>query len=137
MTTPPDFRTWLEQLAAAEALVPARVVLARLGEAGQEEAPRAAAVVADLTVEELAAELRRGPSTVRGWLGAGEFPGAYRMNGREWRIPRGDVAAYLDRQRPVPVVESASPVRSKKSVDLGSWRQHVRKSQPGEPPKAA
>lgn len=77
--------------------------------------------LSDLTVEEIAEELDRAPSTVRGWLGAGEIPEAYRLQGREWRVPRTALRRYLDRQGQ----EDRSPpqVRSRSSADLGAWRK--------------
>lgn len=88
------------------------------------DAPRVGASLADLTVEQLAAELGRSPSTVRGWRLAGEFPNAYQL-GREWRIPRSDVRAYLDRQKAprMPQDERANEGAGKGSDDLSSWRR--------------
>ena len=51
----------------------------------------------DLTVEEVASETYRAPSTVRGWLLSGELDG-YKLNRRDWRVPRSALRAYLDRQ---------------------------------------
>jgi len=42
----------------------------------------------DLTVEEVAKEARKAPSTVRGWLIAGDLNG-YKLNGRERRVLEG------------------------------------------------
>lgn len=118
MTT--EFRAWLTTLAEAEATIPARVVLAHLP---AEDSPNPTGL-ADPTIEEVARELGRAPSTVRGWRLAGEFPGAYQL-GREWRIPRADVRAYLDRLRPThetPAPSSDTPPLS--PPNLGSWRDH-------------
>ena len=41
----------------------------------------------DLTLEEVAERVGRAPSTVRGWCRCGSLVGAYRLNGRGWRIP--------------------------------------------------
>src|SRR3990167_91071 len=54
----------------------------------------------DLTAAQLAERLRRRPSTIRGWCERGELPGAYRLNGREWRIPPAALEAFLAGQRP-------------------------------------
>ena len=43
--------------------------------------------VRDLTVAEVAREVSRQPSTVRGWLISGELDG-YKLNDRDWRITR-------------------------------------------------
>lgn len=83
-----------------------------------------ASLSADLTVAEIARTLSRKPSTVRGWLEAGEIPSAYRMNGREWRVPRSAFAAFLERKRSAPeraAVRTERPRRG--SVDLGAWRR--------------
>lgn len=117
----PDFRTWLTMLAEAEAVIPARVVLARLPVDDTPAPPE----VADPTIEDVARELGRAPSTVRGWRLAGEFPGAYQL-GREWRIPRADIRAFLDRQKPTPAIPSATLPVSETKPDLGDWRHHVR-----------
>ena len=41
----------------------------------------------DLTVEEVADETHRAPSTVRGWLLSGALRG-FKLNNRDWRVPR-------------------------------------------------
>lgn len=78
------------------------------------------AELSDLTVEELAEELDRAPSTVRGW--ARRIPGAYRL-GREWRFPRAAVRGWLDDGAPL----HGDPARSRGGpVDLGGWRDERR-----------
>lgn len=52
----------------------------------------------DMTVPEVAEETRRAPSTVRTWLSSGGLQG-YKLNGRDWRVPRRALRAYLDGQR--------------------------------------
>lgn len=52
----------------------------------------------DLTVEQVAAELGRSPSTIRGWCIDGRLR-AYKLNHREWRVPRGAVRDYLENQK--------------------------------------
>lgn len=70
---------------------------------------------ADPTVEEIGIRYRRKPSTVRGWCEAGRFPGAYKLHGREWRIPVAAVAAFDAEQRPAS--------RHRESVQsLSDWR---------------
>jgi excisionase family DNA binding protein len=59
-------------------------LVALLGERGAAPAdgpPR------DLTVEEVAGEVHRADSTIRGWLLRGDLRG-YKLNGRDWRVPR-------------------------------------------------
>jgi excisionase family DNA binding protein len=70
-----------------------------------------AAVQADLTVSELAARFHRSASTVRDWCEHGRFEGAYKLNGRDWRIPQVGVDAFLAEQRGEGVV-----------AQLGAWR---------------
>lgn len=123
------FRAWLETLADAGALVPATTVLARLSEHGSVDVE--AGVIkpdhlSDLTVEAVAAVLHRSPSTIRGLLGAGAFPNAFKLNGKSWLIPQSDLAAYLDAQRPRPISEVPTPQHRKTEADLASWRKHYR-----------
>ena len=65
----------------------------------------------DLTVEQVAEQLSRPESTIRGWLGSGRFAGAYKR-GRVWRVPR---AALEDRRRPAPPSDDG--------VRLDGWRR--------------
>jgi excisionase family DNA binding protein len=53
----------------------------------------------DMTAEEVGQHLGRAPSTVRNLCAAGEFPGAYKLNGKDWRIPREALRQYVVRQR--------------------------------------
>ena len=53
-----------------------------------------------LTVQEVADECGRAPSTVRTWAAEGRLAGAKRLRGREWRIPRSALAALLDDDTP-------------------------------------
>lgn len=77
--------------------------------------------LSDLTVPELAEELDRGKSTVRGWLADGLIPEAYRLRGREWRVPPAAVRRFLER-------EAQGEERSPREVplrggELGDWRE--------------
>lgn len=109
----------------AEALPPdgcvtfSRADLERLVGDRQEEEP-AAAILADLTVEEIAEELSKAESTVRGWIP--RIEGAYKL-GREWRVPRPAFRAWLDSKG-----EGKANNRSAGPVDLGSWRDHMRRT---------
>lgn len=73
--------------------------------------------VADLTVEDIAQAHGKAESTVRGWLQ--EVPGAYRL-GNELRVPREAWRAYLDSLSDGD--DGPAKVRSKRTADLGSWR---------------
>ena len=75
----------------------------------------------DLTCEDIAERFGRSPACVRGWCRAGKLPGSYRLQQREWRIPRAAVEAFQAAQangRP------SKPRRTTqaKTVDLGAWR---------------
>lgn len=86
----------------------------------------------DLTVEQLAERLNRKPSTVRGWLEQGLFPGAYHLpasgkwsekTGRPrvgaWRIPVAAVDVFRSgRQGDLNVNHRGRP-------SLGDWRRAV------------
>jgi len=36
---------------------------------------------------------------VRAWVERGDFTGAYKLHGKEWRVPISSVEAFQDRQR--------------------------------------
>lgn len=36
---------------------------------------------------------------MRAWLEAGRFPGAYKLRGRDWRVPPDAVEAFKARER--------------------------------------
>lgn len=71
------------------------------------------APLADLTVQEVADLMGRKPSTVRGWCASGELR-AYRLAGREWRIPHGALREYQDQQ--------ANPVDDDGDENIRGWR---------------
>jgi hypothetical protein len=66
---------------------------------------------AEFTISELAARFHRSASTVRGWCEHGCFDGAYKLNGRDWRIPQASIDAFVSKQRGARSV-----------VGLGAWR---------------
>jgi len=70
----------------------------------------------DLTIRDLAKLFGKQPSTVRGWVERGDFPGAYKLHGKEWRVPESGVEAFQNRQR-----------RAKSDTRLSAWRR-VRRS---------
>jgi excisionase family DNA binding protein len=111
-------------------MLPVSSLAALLDEVEAETAGRedgTAAPLADLTAADVARALGRSPSTVRGWLEAGEIPGAFRFNNREWRISRSDFAAFLERKRREKEPERAVGKRPRpargSAVDLGAWRK--------------
>jgi len=108
--------------------VPAELLLELLG--SESHAP-ANAVSSDLTVAQVAARYGRAPSTVRGWCEANRFAGAYRLNGREWRIPPSALESFDATQRRghSPAQPGATgPTRQgsrrgKRRLTLGAWRE--------------
>ena len=101
----------------------------------QETAGAGADVTADLRLEDVAAQLERAVSTVRTWCQQQRIPGAYRLRGREWRIPRKGLQAFLDAEQrgdasagpagpSLPVRRSRGRASTPtKPVSLGSWRK--------------
>jgi len=92
-----------------DALVPVSWIRARL------DAPALVEADGDLSCADVAALLHRKPGTVRGWCYRGEIVGAYRLNSRDWRVPRQALRVYLDAQ------SNGSP-KTGAPVDLGEWR---------------
>jgi len=92
------------------ALVPVEWVRGIVDECGEADS-------VDLTCEEVGQLLDRAPSTIRTWAGAGKLPGAYRLHGREWRIPRG---ALRELRAPVEAAgDDDAP------VDLRTYRKSI------------
>jgi hypothetical protein len=56
-------------------------------------------LTADLAVPDLVRLFGKRPSTVRSWLEAGLFPGAFKLRGKTWRVPRSAVEAFQARER--------------------------------------
>ncbi len=71
----------------------------------------------DLTVDDLATLFGKRPSTVRGWIERGDFPGAYKLHGKEWRVPPSALDAFQQAQR----ARSANP-QAEAKADLSAWR---------------
>jgi excisionase family DNA binding protein len=94
-------------------LLPRDWFLARLDQTAGEGGVAAPAATVDLTIRDLAALFGRSPSTIRGWVERGAFPTAYRLNGREWRIPQAAVETFQQGQRRQGVATNSS---------LGMWR---------------
>src|SRR5713101_3766307 len=108
-------------------LVPRDWVLGRLSEPPTEAATPLlpAALTVDLTVDALAALFGKRPSTVRAWIERGDFPGSYKLHGKEWRVPPPPLDAFQRAQR----ARSATP-HSGAKTDLAAWRS-VRRSPRG------
>jgi excisionase family DNA binding protein len=108
----------IRQLMAALPSDGAAVVLTRRDLAALvEDSPSPPAHTRDLSVEDVAEEVGRAPSTVRGWLIAGELQG-YKLNRRDWRVTRKSLREYLEAQAQPP-----DPEPSGEAVDIGAWRK--------------
>lgn len=99
-------------------LVPASWILEKLS------APEDPRPIGDLTVSEVAEEFGRAESTVRTWLGQALIPGAYRLRGREWRVPPAALRQFLDRE--AERAQNGHVNGSSEAADLDSWRRHFR-----------
>ncbi len=73
----------------------------------------------DLTVGYLAKLFGRQPSTVRAWLERGDFPGGYKLHGKEWRVPASGLEAFQNRQRTGARLERAVGGAAR----LSDWRK--------------
>src|SRR5690349_10946135 len=93
-----------------DALVPVRWIRERLA---APEVQRDEQIV-DMSAAEVAAKLGRTASCIRNWCASGVIPGAYRLNGREYRIPTSSLRAYLDGQ-----AAAKEEPKSATPVDLG------------------
>ena len=116
MTSP---RSAVEPLRAALAamppgtLVPRDWLLEQLDHGALAPAPPR---MVDLTIRDLSRAFGKSPSTVRAWVERGDFPGAYKLHGKQWRIPASAVDAFQDRQR-----VGARP-RRRDGGRLSAWR---------------
>ena len=120
--------TLVERIQALAAALPsdsASVTLTRadlmvlMVEGGLEGAPgTVTSTSGDLTVDEVAAEMRRATSTVRGWLIEGHLRG-YKLNRRDWRVPRAALREFIDGQGQ----EKAMTAILAEPVDISAWRK--------------
>lgn len=99
--------------------VPRELVLELLAAQGPEA--WTAATVRDLTVPEVAAHFGRSPGTVRAWLEARRFEGAYKLRGKSWRVPPAALSRFVKQQRATK--EPSRVGRSEKVVRLDAWRK--------------
>lgn len=79
--------------------------------------------VRDLTLPEVAERVGRASSTVRAWCNTGLMAGAYKLNGRDWRVPPAALDAFLRGQG-----EDSSGTRRGVGAprDLSDWRAEYR-----------
>jgi hypothetical protein len=123
----PEARAGLQALASAlpdgsAVPVPREWLLELLSGAG--DAPRVVVAPADLTAAQLAERFGRHASTVRLWLERGAFPGAYKLRGRDWRVPPASLAAFEAREREGKPSPDTRRTRScGKTADLADWRK--------------
>lgn len=124
-------RERLERLAEDGAYVAASRVLEWLPDQLASEDPTDSDAC-DLTSDEAGVALGRSDSTVRAYCRDGLLPGAYRQQGREWRIPRSALASFRATQaRPdspqAPVVPQTPHRRNRGAPDLSAWRKELDK----------
>jgi hypothetical protein len=108
----------------ADALLPVGYLREQLGEEALQAAANdaGAALARDLTVKEFGACFGKSASTARLWCEQGRVGGAWKLNGREWRIPAGSVEQFRQAQG-APAPEAARPAAG----HLSDWR-HARKA---------
>ena len=116
MTLPERLRDLANALPSDHSAVTfTRADLLALADCGDEVVPTSP--IGDLTVDEVAKQMKRAPSTVRGWLIANELRG-YKLNRREWRVPRSALRDYVERQATASV---GFPTGA--DVDIAAWRK--------------
>lgn len=100
-------------------LVPRDWILGRLSaqEPAQDLPLQGKSPTVDRTVNDLAALFGKRPSTVRAWIERGDFPGSYKLNGKEWRVPPAALDAFQQTQR----ARSATP-QARAKTNLAAWR---------------
>jgi excisionase family DNA binding protein len=115
MTALDDLRHAAELLPAGASVTLTReALLAAIG-TGRDETTQVPQE--ELTVTDLAAQFQRSASTVRGWIETGRFPDAYKLRGRDWRVPLAAVDAFRAQER---------GHRGQQTHDLGAWRRRSR-----------
>jgi len=95
--------------------VPAQWLREALGDAQEAPTPPEAS---DLTLQAFGLRFGRSASTVRLWCEERRIPGAWKLNGKAWRIPASSVELFR-RQQGAP---ASNPVRPS-GGDLSDWRR--------------
>lgn len=114
------FREYVQGLPVGTPVPMAReTLLALLGPASVESL--ADVEPAPLTAAQLAGRYGRKPCTARLWLEQGLLPGAYKLRGREWRIPVSALIAF--EQRGGAGAPPADTGADAGSADLSAWRK--------------
>jgi len=129
-------RTQLAALSAA--LLAASRAAAELAATWPVESVASAVAPALFSVATLATHLGCSRSAAREWCEQGRFPGAFKLNGRTWRIPAEAVAAFVAEQaasaphqvgrgRTIPPTPSPRGARRRArpttEPDLSAWRK--------------
>jgi len=128
-----------ELQALASSLAEASAAAARLAYCWPAKNGPSSAAPTLFSVAQLAAHLGRSRSAVREWCEQGRFgAAAFKLNGRDWRIPAAAVLAFTERQRrPSPRQDAPSAkisprpatrihprrARGGDDMDLGAWRK--------------
>ena len=115
--TPEDLRTLHEAMPPGSAISLSREAIGGL----LDSLPipeRSCPLSRDLCLKEVADRVGRAVSTVKGWCNRGAFSGAYKLNGRDWRVPEGALETYLASMG----ATRSRPIRES-STDLASWRR--------------
>jgi hypothetical protein len=102
-----------------DALLPVSWILEQLvGEQPERAATGPGDTLAhDLTVKQFGACLGRSASTARLWCERGQVPGAWKLNGRVWRIPTGSLELFRTAQGAAPT-EAKQPTLG----NISDWR---------------
>jgi hypothetical protein len=124
MTIPASLLAMLQALPPG-AMLPVSWLVEQLTAAGVLDAPPAT-VERDLTAAEFGARFGRSASTVRLWCEQGRVRGAYKLRGKEWRIPCAAVDQFRKAEQGAPAPDLPRPFTG----DLGDWRKRNRKAAP-------
>lgn len=117
----------LVSAASPDTLVPVRW-LAQLLAADSDTSLPAPETGVDLTVAQLAARFGKSTSTIRTWLERGDFPGAYRLHGREWRVPATSIASMQQQQAEAHKTPRTRASSARRTTDISEWRHHMPKA---------
>jgi len=74
-----------------------------------------------LTLEEVGKRLGRAVSTARSWCNSGKIPGAFRLHGKDWRIPTKALQELIESQSRAEQAPKGIP--SHPGAELASWRR--------------
>lgn len=114
----------LEDLPPGGSVTFPRTALEELLETSAPAAGESGGPIGDLSVQDLAGELGRSESTVRGWCSSGLIDGVYKLRGREWRIPRAAARRFLEREARGEKDRLSRPLGRGRDVSLSAWRRH-------------